>query len=185
MSVHTFNNNPRGPGSDPILYPTSYIWWSRTLTKATVENLWWRRGRWGGESHDSEWVGVICSCPFITFIKVWGDTITHHLTHSVRRRKWYDGQLQPLLQQDSRVNFKIWRTGGKVTTASASDLSYHHVITAFSEMKNLHEFSYEMLSNVVKNVLHLDLRISCSRNFRNVKNLTLDLKMGILRASLK
>lgn len=72
-----------------------------------------------------------------------------------------------------------------VTTASASDLLYHNVITAFSEMKNLHEFSYEMLSNVVKNVLHLDLRISCSRNFRNVKNLTLYLKMGILRASFK
>lgn len=72
-----------------------------------------------------------------------------------------------------------------VTTASASDLSYHHVITAFSEMKNLHEFSYEMLSNVVKNVLHLDLRISCSWNFRNVKNLKLYMKMGILRTSKK
>lgn len=83
------------------------------------------------------------------------------------------------------MNVKIWRTGGIVTTTSASDLSYHHVITAFSEMKNLHEFSYEMLSNVVKNVLHLDLRISCSRNFRNVKSLTLYVKMGILRASLK
>lgn len=72
-----------------------------------------------------------------------------------------------------------------VTTASASDFRYHDVMTAFSEMKNLHEFSYEMLSNVVKNVLHLDLRVSCSQNFRNVKILALYMKMDILRASEK
>lgn len=61
-------------------------------------------------------------------------------------------------------------------------VSLHHDSIKLNE--NLHELPYEMLSNIVKNVLHLDLRISCGENFWNVKILlTLYMKMDILRAS--
>lgn len=58
------------------------------------------------ESHDSERGWVICSCPFITFIKVWGEDTCSLSDLFCQSRQWWESQLGSLLQLDPGVNIE-------------------------------------------------------------------------------
>lgn len=62
-------------------------------------------------SHDSEWVRVIFSCPFITFIKVWGEDTCKLFDLFCQSLQWWDSQLRSLVQSESSVSSKICRRG--------------------------------------------------------------------------
>lgn len=77
------------------------------------EELKFPDGDWGEgrasvceESHDSERGRVICSCPFITFIKVWGEDTCSLSDLFCQSQQWWDSQLGSLLQSDPSVNIE-------------------------------------------------------------------------------
>lgn len=112
ISVLTLNvDHGTPPRSDASISLTVWIrcWRSR---RSYSEIPWRRRRRGEGrasvceESHDSERGWVICSCPFITFIKVWGEDTCSLSDLFCQSRQWWESQLGSLLQLDPGVNIE-------------------------------------------------------------------------------
>ena len=89
------------------------VWIRCWRSRRSYSEIPWRRRRRGEgrasvceESHDSERGWVICSCPFITFIKVWGEDTCSLSDLFCQSRQWWESQLGSLLQLDPGVNIE-------------------------------------------------------------------------------
>lgn len=108
ISVHTLDVFVAAPG-DAFIPPSARLRCSWRLTSYGEFPL--METEEGGrreceDSHDSEWVRVIFSCPFITFIKVWGEDTYTLFDLFCQSLQWWDSQLRSLLQSDSSVSSK-------------------------------------------------------------------------------
>ena len=97
----------------PQAMPPSHLLYASGAGGAGGAEIPWRRLRGGEgrasvceESHDSERGRVICSCPFITFIKVWGEDTCSLSDLFCQSQQWWDSQLGSLLQADPSVNIE-------------------------------------------------------------------------------
>ena len=114
ISVLTFNvDHGAPPPPPPPPAPSLTVWIRCWRSRRSYSEIPWRRRRRGEgrasvceESHDSERGWVICSCPFITFIKVWGEDTCSLSDLFCQSRQWWESQLGSLLQLDPGVNIE-------------------------------------------------------------------------------